>query len=570
MDEALRSFCFAHRELVVVPIEHLHERGTSDAMARALRDHPALPDGLVELLEQAQATYWQRATELYQRAPDSWFPPRLQHLCIVLDPERVRPYTQPFHESSWVVYASDFDPAVSNVEHATYQLLHAERLGTSRDMAMAVICAMSYWLLRDDAEVEAFATACHRSPRPDAAAFRRLAEALPWVRTLYHDPLRRPPAELRPSLRRVAEAGLWVPAELQPRLRALVPALRDDAAAVMERYLAAMASAPATDPAVALAAGPVEHVCDWLENARPRVQVTDEHGAVLWDPDAPHELSALRRALEGIGGRVAQSLREDLAVVAERSERFLAAVRHPERLPSAGANVEQEGGIYVHATRPLVVYALGQPGLDPRREPAPPYHRLLVGARTVHEWGHLAEDAGLVGVPAHRRDEHEQAQQALARVVDELLADAPASFRTAAAQEAEAAGCEPGALVVRLVLARMPDYLSNLLARRLLPPSELQAYVRANVHAHVGQELRPLHLLARHAAEAQYLALAGIDDPLRYVLRSTWLSDYLVDTGLVAPSHLRALLGATATLCACYELDEEAFSWEPSAPDASP
>lgn len=555
----LRRFYFAHREMFVVPIEHLSERGVSDAMARAMKEDRGLASGWVELLNRAYACYWQRAKELYARAPESWFPPRLQNLCIVTDPAGTRPYFQPFHKSSWVLHASDFDPAVSNLEHATYQLFHAERLGTTRDMAMAVICGMSYWLLRTDEELADFEAACRRSPRSDAAVLVRLCDAMPWVRTLWHDPLRRPPAAVAPSLGRVKEAGLLVPPSVQPQLHALVPALRGDAAAVMERYLAAVATAPATDPAVALAESPVEHVCQWLRRARPPVLVTDEHESVLWDPDAPDELDALRIALAGIGGRVAQSLRDDLEVVGERSRALLGSLRHPERLPRSTEEVDQEGGVYVHDRRPLIVYSLKQPGLDPRKEPAPPYHRLLVGARTIHEWGHLCEAAGWVGLPDARKPEHQAALRDVAAAIEALLADAPKPFVQAAAHEARTAGRSPGELVCDLVLTRMSDFLSNLLARGYLPPEELEAYVRANVHTHVGEETRPLHLLARHAYEYQYLSLGRVDDPERYFLRSTWISDYFVDTGLVPLHHLRALLQAVGRVCACYEVDTSAF-----------
>ncbi|MCX4239547.1 hypothetical protein [Paraliomyxa miuraensis] len=559
----LRPFYLAHRELVLIPVEHLSERGVSEELAAVLRADRGLGDGFIALLDRAMSSYWERAAWLYERAPDSWFPPRLQNLCIALDAQSTRPYHQPFHRSSWLLYASDFDPDASNLEYATHQLLHAERLSTSRDMAMAVICGMSYWLVRSDAEVEAFVAACRRSSRPDAAVFVRLAEAMPWVRTLFHDPLRPPAPEARSGLRKVKEAGLWVPEALQAELHALVPALRADASAVMEAYLATAAKAPATDPAVAFASSPADHVCEWLERASPPVLVTDEHETVLWDPEEPRRVGALRRRLEGIGGRVAQSLREDLEVVGERSAAFLASLRDPERLPRPGEGVEQDGGIYVHATRPLMVYSLAQPGLRPLLEPAPPYHRMLVGARTIHEWGHLAEEAGWVAVPEARRDEHEHAQAELRAAVQALVDEAPAPFRRAVEQEAQAAGREPGALVCALVLERMPDFLANLLARRYLPPCELEAYVRANVYTHFGEEERPLHLLARHVYEYQYLSLSRIDDPLRYFLRSTWWSDFFVDTGLVPLPHLMAILEATARLRACYEVDEDAFVTPP-------
>lgn len=555
----LRRFYFAHRELFVIPVEHLGETGMSEAMAEAVRRERGFDDAWIELLNRAYASYWARAKSLYERAPESWFPPRLQNLCIVVDPEGTRPFFQPFHRSSWVLYASDFDPRVSNVELATYLLFHAERLGTSRDMAMAVICGMSYWLERDDAEIEAFCAACRRSPRPDAASFMRLVEAMPWVRTLWHDPLRRPPPELLPSLRRVKEAGLWVSSEAQAELQKLVPALREDAAAGLEHYLSAAAIAPATELAVGLASSPASFVCEWLRGARPRVLVTDEHEAVLWDPERPDDVERLQAALAGIGGRVAQSLRDDLALVNERSRSFLDSLRRPELLPRPGDEVDQEGGVYVHERRPLMVYSLAQPGLDPRREPAPPYHRLLVGARTIHEWGHLAEEAGWVGLPDARRAEHQAAQRDIEAAIDGLLADAPAPFVAVATEEARAARREPGVLVRELVLTRMSDFLSNLLARNYLPVEELEAYVRANVHSHIGEETRPLHLLARHAYEYQYLSLGRIEDPLRYFLRSTWFSDYFVDTGLVPLARLEALLHAVGRLCACYEVDDSSF-----------
>ncbi|MCA9704765.1 MAG: hypothetical protein KDK70_02810, partial [Myxococcales bacterium] len=169
----LQRFYFSHPELFVIPVEHLGERGLSEAYAEALRRARGVSEGWISLFDRAYATYWERAGDLYARAPETWFPPRLQNLAIVVEPERTRPYYQPFHKSSWMLHGSDFDPEVSNVEYAVYQLLHAERLSTSRDMAMAVICGMSYWLERDEAEIAAFVEACGRSPRPDAVVFQR-------------------------------------------------------------------------------------------------------------------------------------------------------------------------------------------------------------------------------------------------------------------------------------------------------------------------------------------------------------------------------------------------------------
>ena len=279
---------------------------------------------------------------------------------------------------------------------------------------------------------------------------------------------------------------------------------------------------------------------------------------------APAETTALREALDGMSGRAAQSLQADLAVVADRTAAYFASLRHPERLPSAGDGVEQDGGVYLHATRPLIVYCLEQPGLDPLREAAPPYHRLLVGARTIHEWGHLSEDAGWLGVPPELQARHREAQAEVVAAIDALLAAAPEAFAAAAHEEAHAADRSPGRLVCDIIMGRMPDFTSNRLAARYLGPEELQAYVRANVYTHFGEEARPLHLLARSAYELQYLVLASIDDPARYLLRSTWLHDFFVETGLVSLEHLRALWDATGQLCDVYRVDESAFV--PAAP----
>ena len=86
----LRRFYFAHPELVVLPVEHLSERGMSEAFAEALQQERRVSDGWIELFDRAYATYWERAAWLYARAPETWFPPRRQNLALVLEPERTR------------------------------------------------------------------------------------------------------------------------------------------------------------------------------------------------------------------------------------------------------------------------------------------------------------------------------------------------------------------------------------------------------------------------------------------------------------------------------------------------
>lgn len=549
---ALHAFCFAYPELFLIPAEALSPSGIDDAFARAILAHrPDIDPGWVAAFDAAFSAYYTRATELYAKAPDAWFPPRLVNLCIVTEPAIARPYHQPFVGASWSLDRNDFDPEVAPLEFSTYQLLHAERLAAAGDMARAIVGGLSYWLVRSDAEIEAFCQGCAASRRPDAAAFRHLAEAMPWVRTLMH-PRLRPPPKLKPkNLHVVREGSLLVPEAAREPLQALVPRLREAAVEAVSEHRRTSTARPA--------ATTVDEICQWLASHAPRVLVTLEDEAPVWDPQHPHECDALKSALANVSPVVLHSLRQDFAVVDARTRAFLDSLRRPEALPKTSSEVDRTGGVYLHDERQLVVYSLVQSGLDPRREPAPAYHRMLLGARTIHEWGHLADEAGWLGVPPQAQADYRKARQEIGTAVDAIVSHAPEPFQKNVAEDARKAGRGAGALVCSLVLFRMPDYVSNMLARRYLPPSELEAYVRANVAPHFDEALTPTELLARHAFEYQYLGLGLVDDPLRYFLQATWFSTYLIDTGVVTEARLAALFEAVAALCACYRVDPSAF-----------
>lgn len=551
----LDRFCFAHSELFVIPVDELDETGISGRFAEVITRERSLGAGLIELFNRAYAAYWKRAGELYQRAPDAWFPPRLQNLCIATDPAAARPYHQPFYKASWLLYASDFDPDVSGLEFATYQLLHAERLGTSGDIAKAIIGAMSYWLVRSEAEVDSFCRDARRATRPDAEVFERLADALPWVRRLYHPSLRPPPDTPNEVIHPVKEAAILVPESVRASLQALVPPLREATARVLREHAEAtmrMRTPRGTSTQA-------DEIGEWLRERRPPIVIEDGEGWTLWDRATPDDLQDLRRSLEGTRDPIAESLRADLQVVAHYTERFLESLRWPDRLPRSTDEVDRQGGVYLQDERRLIVYCLTQPGLDARTEVAPAYHRMLLAARTIHEWGHLAEAAGWIAVPESRRDEWRQAQEEVATAVEILLAATPPPFQQGARSEAGALMQTPGRLLTERVLSRMSDYLSNLLAKRYLDPIELEAYVRANVHAHFDEGLTPLQLLGRHAYEYQYLRLGITLDPMRYFLESTWFGTYFVDTGVIVREHLMGLFDAVGRLCDCYEIDDAAF-----------
>ncbi|MFO0980221.1 MAG: hypothetical protein U1E76_00495 [Planctomycetota bacterium] len=188
------DFCFSQRGLFLIPVDELGPAGMSETFALELCARTDLTDAWVELFDAAFAAYWARASTLAARAPRHWWPPRVQHVAVVTSPAHVRPYFQPLHRTSWLVYASDFDPQPSHREFAAYQLLQVERMGLLQQVVPALAHNLSYFLLRSADEIAAFVAACERSPRPDATAYQALARAMPWVVTLHHETLRPPPA----------------------------------------------------------------------------------------------------------------------------------------------------------------------------------------------------------------------------------------------------------------------------------------------------------------------------------------------------------------------------------------
>ena len=103
------------------------------------------------------------------------------------DPLGVRPYVSLLNTSTWLLYASDVDPACSDPELLACLLAHGDWMAQTGEVAFAAVRGAAWWLERTDDECAAFAAAVARSARPDAAAWRALADALPWLRRLHHD-----------------------------------------------------------------------------------------------------------------------------------------------------------------------------------------------------------------------------------------------------------------------------------------------------------------------------------------------------------------------------------------------
>jgi len=558
----LASFFFDHDGLFVIPIEHLRPEGMTDEMSEELHAR-GVSAGWTRLFDEAFALYWSRATDLYDKAPGTWFPPRRQHVAIVTDPSRVRPYSQPLKGSSWLLYESDFDPERSGAELGCYLFFHTERYGLSGNILASAVHNLAYFLVRTPAELEAFRAQAARCQRPDAASLKALAEAQGWIRRLYHTELRPPALVLDEQVGKLEAADLLVPMSLQPRVKELATTFKQDAMAVVAAYYARHAPSP-TETRHG------EEVARWLEQERPSVLVTVKGGEVVWDPQRPDELDTLRGVLDGIAAAPAESLKRDLAVISDHTQRFLGALKEPGALPSPH-DLDQEAGTYIHESRKLIAYDVTHPATNRRKEPSPPFERWMLGARTIHEWGHLAVDAEMVRVPDDRLPALAEAQSEARAVLEGIIAEASAPLREVAEREAAmlGGGDAPAEPLLATLMGRMEDYRANVLSRRFLSPEEMETYARANVIT-LAQEpnLGPWLKLVRHAYEYQYLRLGHLDDPFAYFTESLWFRQHFTDPGVVTTDRARALFEAVSQICDCYAIDTSFFA--PGALPAEP
>ncbi len=537
---------FSDPRLVLVSVEHLTERGSS----RAFAARAGWSGATRALFDAGFARYWSRAAALARRAT-GWPPPRRRHIALVREPFAVRPYAALLNTSCWLLYAADVEPATSDPEFLAALLAHGDWMASTGEVAHAAVRGAAWWLERTDAECAAFAAAARRSTRPDAAAWRAVAEALPWMRRLRHDTLR-PPVVASPH-RPVPGTGLLVPAALEDEPLRLVERWVSVAREALDAYHATWRGA---DPAR------LDALCAWLATAAPPLLVTTAGGRVVWDPDVPARLDALRDELAGADAVAVAAIHDDLAVVERHTRAFLAAVVDAAELPAPQSNTLQTGYTYLHAVRRLVAYNLREPGMDRLHGPPLPFAREMVGARTVHEWAHLADAAGWVPRTVAREAYH-ALRRGLGEELDAAIAAAPAVVRRATASDLAALGRErsPGSELARLTTTRMPDYRANLVARAFLDGGERETYVRHNVRTLRGEYPASLlwRMLIRYLFEYQYLLPAlgftGAADPRSFFLHSTWFADDFLATGVVDERRFDALTAAVARLCACHAVD---------------
>jgi hypothetical protein len=364
---------------------------------------------------------------------------------------------------------------------------------------------------------------------------------------LAHDPLQPPPDDSTEPWLHVKAADLFVPKRLQGRLSALC----DGAEAALRD--ATRRARPARQAA---STHVVDALCDWMRDTHAHLIVKSSDGQTVWTPES-RDPGELRRALGGVSDVALASLQGDFAVVHARSRAFLDALVEPSSLPRYCAVLEDGDGAYLDAAQHAVVYELHQPGFDAGSDPAPPYHRLLLGARVVHEWGHLAHAGRLLRVPEEGKGNYRQARAELGEVFLGVLSRLPSRMQADVADELHALEPRPGEQAVALArktLARVGDYLANLLCSRLLAPEEMQAYVRNNVRSHLAENLGLVGELARYAYEVHYLGLAAM--PRAYFFATSRYADYFMNTGLVSEDDTHTLFDAAGRVLACYAIDE--------------
>ncbi len=548
------GFCFAHEDLFLIPVEELSGQGLDPGFASRLLDRGLASPAWLERFDRAFRLYWRRAQELSRASPKDWLPPRGLDVCVALGPLSVRPFFQPLGRSSCLLEHADFEPRTSSLEFATYQFFHAERMNLLQEVVPALVHDLGYWLVRTREELADFQAGCRRARGGEASGWRALAQALEWISCCHH-PRLRPAPDTAGSGAPLPGTQVLVPARFRPDLEQLVRRWSQAAAERVTGYFAARAASSGSEPG---------ELAEWLRSERPLLLVTGKKGEILWDPREPERAERLQAELRGVTADAAHSLRADWSVVGARSRAFLDSLTSPDDLPAPDARLDQDGLAYLHRERKLVAYNVHEPGMQRLREPAPPYERWMLGARTIHEWGHLAVAAGHVPVPAADGPRFEDAQARLAELFDALVRDAPPALRAHAAAPLAALqrrSPSAGRGLVELVLDRMSDWQSNLLAQRYLFPEERETYVRNNVRPLLSA-LDSRHLfqaLARYLFEYQYLAFSSAD-PRRHFLGCTWFAEQFLARGLLTEERLSELLACVAELCRCHQVDESRFA----------
>lgn len=543
----LDDFYFADPRLVLIPVEHLSPDGVDPDFAAKLRARRGWPASWTDLLDEGLALYWQRLTALARRGRDV-SPPRLRNIGVVTAPEEVRPFASILNTSTWTLYECDLDPDRSDAELVAYLLAHGDRMTETGEVTLAAVHLASWWFERSADERDAFVAAAQASARPDAATYRAIADALPWLRELRHRLLR--PPRTSGAHRPIPGTGLLVPRAIEQQPERLVGACRAAATATLEAFHARWRGSDQEG---------AQAILSWLATDTPPLLVTARRGVTVWDPDRPAEVDALSPLLTGAGSAALRDVAADLALIAIHTRRFHAALIEPRSLPAPDPGTAQSGYSYLHVARGLIAYNLDEPGIERLAGPALPYARSMLGARTVHEWAHLAVDGGLV--PRTVDDAAWSALLAgLACLLDDAIARAPRAVRDRAAPDLRALsrGGSAGAALAAIFASRLSDFQANVLAFHFLDPIEREAYVRQNIRP-LAREYAPEQVwrhLVRALYEYQYLGFSAVPDARAYFLQHTWFERDFFASGVLDEGRFDALADAARLLCAAHAVDE--------------
>jgi len=563
----LEEFYFSDSRAVLVPIEHLSPAGVSSAFASILVARIADGAAIVDSINRAFPLYWDRSARLARRSR-MWAPPRLRNIAIVESTTAIPPYVQLLNTSTWTMFDCDFAEATSSDELLAYLFAQGERMAITGEVTLAALHNAAYWFDRTDAEIDDFRRGARASSRPDADAYRALADALDWLRQLSHETLKPPPTLT--GHRSIAATGLLVPAALEGEPPRLVEHWTRSAKNAVERYYAAYRTTDGGELAATL---------EWLRDAPHEFVITGRNNRILWDRDHPDRLGPVRNELRRAGAATLRSIRADLEVIDDHTLAFQRRATRGETLPPPDDAIAQDGFTYLHRGRRTLAYNLDEPHLDRLRAPGLPFARAMLGARAYHEWSHLAVSAGWIRCTA-------TATELAARIeivrdaLDDALAAAPQAARQVAGVDLLAltrthdanftvdwgsgttriAGATGGAALLRLVLPRAADFQANLLAARLQSDTEREAYVRHNVRTLRGEygAAQMWRMFARYVYELQYLRFSEVSDKREYFLRSTWFDADFLDSGIVSEEAFDRIDRAFGELMDVFEVDTSA------------
>lgn len=559
MKSDLDEFCFGQHGVVLIPIEHLSKDGIGSVFQSELLEKTVLNSEWIECFNRAFSLYWQRALDLHAKAPQFWLPPRVQHVCVHITSEGMNPYTQLFNRSSWSLEACDFRRESTSLEYAIYQFFHAERVGMLRQLLPALISNLSYFVTLSADQLQNFREGCQRSKRADAPGFQALTEATDWISKAYHQPLKEPSLQL-PGYMVVPYGGLIMPRALENRLLSLQDSWARAAQGVLDSYFHFYAKP-----------SPVKgrKICDWLVSNRPSLLIAGKEHRILWDPDQSESFTDLLSQLQDVTEQAEERIIKDLEVIDYHSRRFLQSLREPNGLVNPPHFMTPGGLSYIHPIRKLVVYSIHDERNNLRLvEPSPPFERLMLGARTMHEWGHLSAESLWVRVPPEAQARYEERRAELAEFIDSLHSQAPPHVRAATALEIENLKAtsktgSPGRLLVKMMIVRSEDFQANLLIRRYLRTAEMETYIRNNVHSLVTErETTGIYArLLRYAYQFQYLRLSHIEDPMGFFLKSSWFAEEYFRSGIIREDQFQKVLTLVSEICDCSAIDESKFDF---------